>query len=247
MSLSPLLFRCSMPESDEWVEWHQQYDHDGPLGRRLRAVQDLIRASLDQTPPGPIRVISMCSGDGRDLIGVLGTHPRARDVRARLVELTPELAERGRKAAADAGLTGVEFRVGDAGNTSVYAGAVPAELVLVCGVFGNISGGDIRNTIARVPELCACRATVVWTRSRLAPDITPSIRQWFADAGFLERSFWTSPDRMMSVGAHELRRAPDCYGSDHRLFTFLPKEERRSTLAGKPEPSAASQRARTRP
>jgi hypothetical protein len=32
-------------------------------------------------------VISLCAGQGRDLLGVLADHPRREDVRARLVEL----------------------------------------------------------------------------------------------------------------------------------------------------------------
>jgi hypothetical protein len=35
-------------------------------------------------------------------------------------------------------------------------------LVLVCGVFGNISAKDIEGTIARLPQLCADGATVIW-------------------------------------------------------------------------------------
>ena len=38
-----------------------------------------------------------------------------------------------------AGDADVEVLVADAGRTDSYAGRVPAEVVLVCGVFGNIS------------------------------------------------------------------------------------------------------------
>lgn len=37
---------------------------------------------------------------------------------------------------------------GDASVTSAYVGAVPADLVLLCGIFGNISDADIRATVA---------------------------------------------------------------------------------------------------
>jgi hypothetical protein len=72
----------------DWVEWHRDYDDPGsPLSRRLELVQGHLCAELDHAPGGDIRVISLCAGQGRDVIGVLAGHPRRGDVRARLVEL----------------------------------------------------------------------------------------------------------------------------------------------------------------
>ena len=42
---------------------------------------------------------------------------------------------------------GIEVLCADAGTTASYAGAVPADLVLVCGVFGNITDADMMHTI----------------------------------------------------------------------------------------------------
>ena len=201
------------------------------MAGRLRAVQDRIREALDRCPPGPIRVISACAGDGRDLLGALSGHPRAPEVRARLVELTPELAEAGRERAIREGFLGVEFRQGDASTTGAYAGAVPADIVLLCGIFGNISDGDVRQTIRRLPELCAKQATVIWTRGRFAPDLTPTIRGWFAETGFEELSFVTIAGSTKSVGAHRLVSEPRRFRPEVKLFSFLPPEERPSALA----------------
>ena len=67
----------AMAERD-WYEWHAAYDQPGSgLARRLSWVQDRIRAALDGAPAGPLRVISLCAGQGRDLIGVLHTIPGA--------------------------------------------------------------------------------------------------------------------------------------------------------------------------
>src|SRR5262245_43494417 len=118
----------------DWREWHEEYDDpDSRLTRRLHVVQAYISDALDHMPPGSIRAISACAGEGRDLLGVLATHPRAADVTARLVELDPELAA---TAAANAP-AGVEVVCGDGSNTTAYAGATPAQLVLICGIFGN--------------------------------------------------------------------------------------------------------------
>jgi hypothetical protein len=217
--------------SGEWVEWHRSYDDDPSMRGRLRVVQQRIREAIDRAPRGPLRVISACSGDGRDLLGALVGHPRARDVRARLVERSPELAAAGRARAARDGLTQVEVRVGDASRSSAYAGAVPADVVLLCGIFGNVSDVDIRRTIGHVRELCAAGATVIWTRGRFEPDLTPTIRAWFAEEGFRELSFVTVPGSTKSVGAHRLVSPPRPFRPGVKLFTFLPREERPSTLA----------------
>src|ERR1700680_3843713 len=113
----------------EWVEWHRGYENGQALGLRLGVVQDLIRSALDSRPPDPIRIISMCAGDGRDLLGVLPGHPRRRDVHARLVELEPEPPGRGATRATSVS-SSIEVVTADASLTSAYAGAVPADIVL---------------------------------------------------------------------------------------------------------------------
>jgi hypothetical protein len=125
----------------------------------------------------------------------------------------------------------VEFILGDAAVTDAYVGAVPADLVLVCGVFGNITDDDIHRTVEHLPEVCAERARVIWTRGRFEPDLTPSIRRWFTDAGFSEVAFVPIPGTKMSVGAHEMASHPRHYTVGVRLFTFLPKQQRPSTVA----------------
>ena len=128
----------------DWYDWHAYYDDPGSgLSRRLSWVQDQIRAVLDDAPPGPIRAISLCAGQGLDLIGVLADHPRRADVTARLVELDPRNTEVAARLVAEAGLTTVEIVTGDASLTSQYADLGPADLVLACGLFGNMTDADV--------------------------------------------------------------------------------------------------------
>jgi len=201
-----------VPNDDgHWVRWHQMYeDPDSPISMRLRLVQVGVREVLDHHAPGPIRIVSMCAGQGRDVIDVVAVHRRRADVRARLVELDPALVHFARARAAAAGVDEqIEVVEGDASLARSYAGAVPADLVLVCGVFGNISGGDIRATVSRMPAFCAPGGTVIWTRHRRPPDLTSSIRAWFAQAGFVEKSFVAPPaPYILSVGCHVLARRP---------------------------------------
>jgi hypothetical protein len=154
------------------------------------------------------------------VIGALRGHPRRRDVRARLVELDERNAVLARQAAQAAGLPGVEVLQAGAGLTDACAGAVPAHVVVVCGIFGNITGSDIQATVAALPSLCAPGALAVWTRHRSPPDLTPAIRSWFTEAGFGEEAFGTSPDGFMSVGAHRLTGEPAALALGQRLFTF---------------------------
>jgi hypothetical protein len=205
-----------------WVDWHRQYDVAGSsLSRRLAIVQARIRAALDEQPPGEIRVLSMCAGQGRDLLGVLVDHARRDDVRARLVELDPALAADAERAARAAGLAGVEVVAGDASATGAYVGVVPVHLALVCGVFGNVGDDDVRHTVEQLPRLCGPGATVIWTRHRREPDLTPSVRSWFAGAGFDEVGFDGEPGRWIGVGTHRLIGPALPYQPDIRLFRFV--------------------------
>ncbi|HEX3780056.1 MAG TPA: class I SAM-dependent methyltransferase family protein [Pseudonocardiaceae bacterium] len=205
-----------------WAEWHRDYDDPGSLlSRRLELVQGHLRAEFDRSPSGEIRLVSLCAGQGRDVIGVLAGHPRRDDVRARLVELDERNVALARQTSRAAGLDGVEVAQADAGITDACAGAVPAQIVVVCGIFGNITADDIQTTVAALPSLCAPGALVLWTRHRRSPDLTPAIRSWFAAAGFGEEAFDVSQDGFMSVGAHRLTGEPVPLVPGQRLFTFV--------------------------
>ena len=109
--------------STDWQKWHNEYDDpDSRLSERLRVVQAHVAAALDEraVQPGPIRIISMCSGQGRDVIGALANHPRRHHVAAMLVELDEGLAEASRAGAIAAGLAGVSVRCTDASTTDSY-------------------------------------------------------------------------------------------------------------------------------
>jgi len=204
----------------DWQAWHSDYDDaDSPLAQRLVVVQKLIGTALDRARPGRLRAISVCAGQGHDLIGALAAHPRRDEVAARLVELDEHNVTLARQAAEAAGLDRVETVLDDASITDAYAGAVPADLILLCGVFGNISAEDIANTISSLPSLCAASAVAIWTRHHHPPDLTPLIREMFARAGFDELAFEDSPP--FGVGANRLRVSPQPFQAGVRLFEFV--------------------------
>lgn len=212
--------RQPTPPPRDWHEWHTAYDRESTLRDRLDVVQRRIAEALDARPAGEIRVISLCAGQGRDLVPILGAHRRGPDVSARLVELDARNAATAAAAARDARLTRVEVVREDAGRAASYDGAVPADIVLACGVFGNVSETDIAWTIDRLPTLCGPRATVIWTRGRTEPDLTPTIRRWFAGRGFAELGFDGEPGSF-GVGVHRLDVDPEPFDPGVTLFTFL--------------------------
>ena len=194
----------------DWVDWHRAYDEPGSrLSQRLAAVQGFVREALDG---GAHRVVSLCAGEARDLLGVVGDRP----VTGRLVELEPVLAARARAAAPP----GIEVVEADAGDTSSLAGAVPADLVLLCGIFGNVRDADVERTCRLAPMLCAPGAVVVWTRHTTPPDLNRSIERWLEESGFGEVAVVGPPDLGYGVGRARLVSDPVPFRAGVRLFRF---------------------------
>jgi hypothetical protein len=174
----------------DYEQWHRGYDGpDSGLAWRLRTVQHYIDEALDRHS-GPMTVLSCCSGDGRDLLGVLSRRSDADRVTATLVEIHPGIAARASTAAA-ACAAQVEVRTADAGMSDTYLGAAPADLVIMVGIFGNISDTDLARTIAASGQLCLPGATLLWSRGRDSGDVNDIVRARFAAAGFTELDYAT--------------------------------------------------------
>lgn len=211
----------------DWVEWHLAYeDPSSGLSARLRSVRRHLARAIDETPTGPpVRLVSLCAGQGHDVIGVLADHPRRDEVTALLVEADSRNAALARSRAAAAGLTRLEVREGDASRPAEFADALPADVLLLCGIFGNVSDEDIERIAKAAPALCSAGATVIWTRHRRSPDLTPRIRGWFTDAGFDNVAFddlEVAASGGLGVGVGQLRREPpaDAGLPASPLFTF---------------------------
>lgn len=182
-------------------------------------VQASIRQALDDHP-GAIRALSLCAGDGRDILGVLHDRADAQRVTATLIELHPEIAA---DAVRRAGVTSavVDVRIANAGCTDAYRDAVPNELVLLVGIFGNITQADIEATVRAAPQLCAPGATLVWSRSRDRGDLNPTIRGWFTVAGFTELGYFTlERGGRPAVGVVRYDGPSHTLAPARRLFTF---------------------------
>ena len=208
----------------DYVAWHADYDDpESPLSWRLRVVQEAIAVALDAST-GPVRIISACAGDGRDVLGVLSRRTDAGRVRATLLELHPVIAERARAAADTAGLGAhVEVRAVDAGHSDAYADLAPAEIVLLVGILGNINPDDIERLIASSAQLCTVGATLIWTSGRGAEltDRNDAVRSSFRAAGFTELGYSTlERGGKPAVGVVRYDGPPAGLVPGRRWFTF---------------------------
>ena len=216
------MIALGVPDATDWLDWHTPYaNSDSPLSRRLVAVKAQIGAVLDEAAGRRLRMVSLCAGDGRDVLETLAELPRQSALQGRLVELNPELCARARAFAEAHDLTGIDVVCADAGMSDVYAGALPADLVLLCGVLGNINDGDVRRMVRALPQFCASGGRVIWTRHRRAPDLTPQIRSWLSDEGFHEHAFVSPGPDAWSVGAFTFHGSEQPLRQRERLFTFI--------------------------
>ena len=211
----------------DWRAWHDDYDDPASsLSRRLEVVRAQLAAVLAQAT-GPVRLLSLCAGDGRDTLPVLAAS--SVPVSGVLVELDPALADAARASATSLGLDDVEVRTGDAGTTSCCAGAVPADVLMACGIFGNVTDTDVARTVATLPSLLAFGAHVIWTRgcrlpqdpTRAAGDPSEMVRRLFVDTGFAEVAFVRPDDATYRVGLHRWPGPDVPYRSGVRMFDFV--------------------------
>ncbi|MEJ1933792.1 class I SAM-dependent methyltransferase family protein [Nostoc sp. NIES-2111] len=207
----------------DWYEWHDLYKTEPRLQQRLEIVQEFIAYSLNASPDGALRVVSVCAGDGRDLLGTLKNHPRAKDVSARLVELNPQLVERGRATIEALGLAKqIEFVNGDATIASNYVGAVPADIVIVCGVFGNLTDeAELSRLLDNLRFLSKKGAFVLWTRGH-SQGIAHSdtVRRILSASEFAEVDFKLTATGDMAVGINQYIGENLPQPKEQQLFVF---------------------------
>jgi hypothetical protein len=229
----------------DWALWHRHYEKSRPLQRRLRAVCAQIRQAIGECAPGPIRVASVCSGDGRDIINALSKHSRQADARVWLLDTNVEAVRRGRALAAAAGMTQeLEFVPADASQAASYAGIVPVD-VLVSGVLGHLRHADVGQFIQYLPTLCRRGASVIWNRHLVLHEggtQVPSIRRQLHQAGFEEAHFETASRNGFVVGRARFIGRPQPFNARPRLFEFVgtdildPKaQQRRPAIVGRCE------------
>lgn len=208
----------------DWQAWHEEYDDPASsLSRRLRDVRAQL-AGLVAGDGEPLRLLSLCSGDGRDTIPVLAAADR--EVEACLVELDPELAEAARRTAEESGVK-LEVRTADAGALVTFADRLPVDVLMLCGIFGNVADEDVVRTVAAARLMVATGGAVIWTRGSHVPDHPTDqpddpaewVRGRFDAVGFEEVAFVAPEDASYRVGVGR-QRALVGMELPARLFSF---------------------------
>jgi SAM-dependent methyltransferase len=182
-------------------DWSSRFYTDQHPGfvARLKVTTRMIAESLAAAPEGEIRVLSLCCGDGRDLLGALQDHPRKRDVRALLVDRDASSVQRGQQWAREQGFDGqIEFVHGDAADWTALGAWVPFDVVIISGVFVHLTIEHAQRLVALLPTLCRDGSTVVWNRRVVAAldghdpagdpiprAQLPDLQGYFAGAGFV--------------------------------------------------------------
>lgn len=211
---------------NNWQQWHSDYDNPGSsLSRRLEVVRGYLSEAL-VAQSEPIRLVSLCAGDGRDTIPVVAA--AAKDVDALLVEIDPGLADAARRSVEN-GKGSVLVRTADAGLPASFSDHVPASILMLCGIFGNISDADIDHTIGALPAYLEPDALVIWTRGDHETDgktaalsASERVRRTFADHGYDEIDFTRPDDAVFRVGMHRWPgTATSAEPTDEPLFRFL--------------------------
>ncbi len=207
----------------DWLRWHDSYRTSAAMRWRLRSVQSYIADCLDQAPPGRVCVSSICAGDGRDLLPVLRRHPRRADVQATLVENHPTLAARAGRAIAAAGLTDhARVLCANATDPDTWRPVASAQVVLLCGVLGNVRDGDLPRLFANLAALCDRRSRLIWTRGlrTLSPPTLSRIIDGFSTARFELCRLRVRHRAQHLVGLHRYNGTPTALPVDGALFVF---------------------------
>ena len=102
-----------------------------------------------------------------------------------------------------------------------FADVIPVDVLLLCGVFGNIHHETAESVIGSIPDLVNAGGYVIWTRGGSHPDRRPEIRSFFRAAGLEEISFTGDPEPF-GVGLNRVGAAARRAGAlPGRLFSFV--------------------------
>lgn len=206
----------------DYVKWHQRYaDPNSAISHRLRMIQALLIQEL-AARPGPLRLLSLCAGDARDILGVLEGRPAdIPRVSGRLIEIEPGLAAAARDRIATLG-SPLEMYEGDASDATNLAGHIPADLVLLVGIFSNIGKEDGDYLAETAATLCASGALMVWTRRSDDLETQHALQRRLDSAGFIDQRFAPVGKSVFGVGvARWPDRPPPPLPTDRKLFSFV--------------------------
>jgi hypothetical protein len=215
---------------DNWSTWHDEYENeDSELNARKRAVQAQVAAIATQCPPGPVTVVSICGGQGREVIGALADHPRRADVRGRIVELDEKNSAFARAWAKKAGLDKLEVVTGDASLSTAYAGLPPVDVVVVSGVVGHLCHPERVQLITFLHQIVRTGGYAVNTFYRGREGELQQLRDAFSAHQFEEESFETLAGKFQfTIARNRYLGQPKPFEPGVKVFNFGSAREARA-------------------
>lgn len=214
--------RIARAGKSTWSNWPQQAYERPSYRSRLGAVEQHLTEALDLAPKGEITIISLCAGDGRDVIDAVGVHPRRRDVAAWLVEADAKLVAAGIALARGTGLQkAVRFLQADATSYATYRDISCADVVMLCGVWGHVPPQERAAVVRACSMLCQKGGHVVWTRGvRLGSGRFDEIRAEFSGREWSEVRTTITPDAKWAVATNCLTASPATRPTSGTIFHF---------------------------
>jgi hypothetical protein len=156
------------------------------------------------------------------VIGVVGSHPRRSDVTAWLVEQNPQSVAAGVCRLADAGLeNSVAFLTGDATLYTTYEKIAPADIVLLCGVWGHVPADERTQLVRALACLCKPAGAVIWTRGVAKGMIRlQQIQVHFAGSSWEQVRVSLTPDKNWAIVTHRCRGSACELPTSGQIFHF---------------------------
>lgn len=205
-----------------WSGWPDKIYQDQSYRQRLEAVQGQIKGFLDTAPAGPQRILNICAGDGRDVLGAIGDHPRRTDVLAWFVELDSDSVNQGRQTAAKLGLDNLtRFINGDATVYSTYQPIGRADLVIACGVWGHVPTFEMPSLVRAMATFCNPGGRLIWTRG-----VSRGIEKVRELEALFDEQLWDdhqltfTPNKAWAVATYRYRGPMLELPADGQIFNF---------------------------
>ena len=120
------------------------------------------------------------------------------------------------------------MRTGDAGHVATFEDRLPVDILMLCGIFGNVAREDVVRTVAAARLMVADGGAVIWTRGHRVSDEPGEhdgdpadwVRRRFEAVGFEELAFVRPEEATYRVGLERQKRRVD-QELPERLFTFV--------------------------
>jgi 2-polyprenyl-3-methyl-5-hydroxy-6-metoxy-1,4-benzoquinol methylase len=204
-----------------WYDWHieKHSDPNSYTSQRMTDIGLVIEEYLKDTVHRS-NIVSVCAGQGLDLIPILRQYPNSAD--AYLIDIEQQNIDHINKIST--GLEGIHTYAADATVSNTYINnKIPrANLLLVCGVFAHLTSEDQSIFIQNMRSLLKPGGYVIWTR---IDEYLNDIHEKFENNGYKKIDLSHINLSTGSVGMSRLKESIKTLHPDKQIFNFLDLRE----------------------